>query len=253
MKFLFFFVKINQKKGDTMMRDCNIEELDYLNMIGKGDTSTVFKVRWKKKDYAFKKFDNPEIILNESTEEKIRGMLNLKISRCIFPMHIIEDNGKSVGYITEPRVSTNLNSIKDFRLKEKVRILRDCKNVLDNLHENGIVHCNIDEDSFFLNSYNLHDFDHSFYNNIKPDINFLSPDCQKYVKKYGFSEDVDAYLFNKMTHKILELDGINSYYSHLFNMDEYNEILKSVINPENNHDCRYLIDTTDAYQKVKVY
>lgn len=200
------------------MRVMNIKEIKIGDMIGIGAHSIVYSCMIGKDKYALKllNYAYPKSVIDNIYEMTDKYFCD----SYIIPICIVENNaGDFLGYIMKYNKSLKPSSeIKE--KKDKISFLKNARNIIDVLHNDyKIIHGDLVDENMLYNKRTkkayLIDFDASLklgqgYEYTQLVRIFL----QNYLKYYKVDNNMDTYLFNLTTLKLL---GNYDYVQMLFN------------------------------------
>lgn len=238
------------------MERVKINNLRINKGIGFGSYSDIFRVEYNNKEYAFKKFLDKNIVRNQEFLEKIDILSNIPLEKSILPKFIVEEK-EEIGYLTELEDYKDLGFLYSLSMEEKINKLRLVKSSLLEIHKEGIIHSDIHTGNFLLRSSKLIDFDNSTYKKFLTDFDKCSREAKKFIKNKGISKDLDIYLFNLMTFRIL--NNITSEYDMslylkrygVFTSNESIKICDSLLLEDKTFNTDYLIDTVECNKLLK--
>ena len=190
------------------MDDIFVDEKDIKigDEIGRGSFGTIFNVKYKGEKMALKSFYYPSVI---STEERLKiiDFANNKekfSNSLIIPRYVVGDNNEIKKYLTEKVDGNSFSHYKNADIKEKLFMLRKAKNVINKMHEQGIIHGELHLGNMLYDGENVYiiDFDQSQYGNYKlsNDEYFLT---KTYVEENGVDPSVDIFIFNIATYALI--------------------------------------------------
>jgi len=223
------------------MKIINFRDLKIIKKINYGNYSDIFLIEYCGKQYCYKHFtylyDDIETIdrLGKFTETKLD-------KHFIVPLLMVENTSgtRITGYITE--YDKNLVDIEEcFSRNEKIILLKSIKEKIELLHKelriiHGDIHLsNVLCDKKSLDTY-LIDFDLSLPKGVYPyTILDYSAAATYFIRKYGFNEDLDKYIFNFATFQLLSnIDEMTEITYNRIKNDQYNIL-------ESNKDVKRLV------------
>ena len=222
------------------MRIINAKDLEIIKKINYGNFSDIFLVSYCGKKYCYKHFTSfyEDILtidrLGEFTEEKMD-------KHFITPLYMVENSSgfRIVGYLTH--YDKNLVDIEDcYDRKEQIILLKSIKEKIEILHNDiGIIHGDIHLSNVLCDKEKLDiyliDFDLSMPIGERPYSKLdYSSAAIKFWDKFGFTEDIDKYVFNYATFELLaNIDESFSVSYNLLKEGNYNI-------PETNSDVKRL-------------
>ena len=152
--------------------------------------------------------------------------------------------------------------IDEVRNEIKIEILKSIKENLLSLHQAKIIHGDIHFGNILVDIYNLStyliDFDNCAFKNFEINTNICSYYARKYINKYGVNEELDNFLFNRLTFEAINnlcfeevddyiLNGENKYFE---SNSIYDDICDTMLLNSDKPTDKFLID---CYQKNLIY
>lgn len=128
------------------------------------------------------------------------------------------------------------------------------------MHNQGIIHGDIHSKNILINPetnlVNIIDFDNCAYKGFNIDKDLCNKKTKKYINKYGVNNELDIFLFNCLTFRLINnlvdnskiseyiLKGENRYFKE---NDDYKNICDTLLLEAKEPTDKFLIDN---YQKV---
>ena len=251
------------------MRHVDSERLKNVYLINHARESFINKCNFKGKRYIQKVFNLTSLVDLDSLDERFDLLSSLNLEHSIIPEYITEIDGQVNGYLTELVLFYDIDSI--LNPLERYRALFQIKEALLELHKNGIVHGDVHSGNILSkdNTYCLSDFDNYECSSEGIHLNTRnSLFCARdFIEKNGITEDLDVFLFNILTFKVLSgvdyiyydpknivnyaavKDSIEKHEYGLFSSEDAIKICEAILT---NTPSDYLLDTIEA-RDVKVY
>lgn len=182
------------------MDKIKLDEIKSVKLIGKGNFSNVYEIKYNKKTYAYKEFKTK--FYDYKTIDNIIKLSEQKIDKhYLVPKHIVYGNKTNVlGYLSE--YDKELKTIKSIKsTRQLLNALKDLKNRIEILHKDyKIIHNDIVKENILisqdLKGYIL-DFDSSKkFNEIPQNNEILRLFIKKYIRIFKYDKNVDIYAFN---------------------------------------------------------
>ena len=239
----------------------SISDLGVLRFISSGSFAEVCQCEVEGKKYAFKKFFEPEKIIDKDFLNKMENLGKLHLCKSAVPKILVTDDINDVGYLTELLVGKDYILLEE--LSEKIDALKETKTAIYELHNNKIIHTDIHGCNIFIlkdGSSKLLDFDNASYLRKKPNKENYSDFAFNFVKKYGLSNKLDIYLFNLLTfaslnncklEEVAKLIFCGEY--GVFNTKEAKKICDSLTLEKIKFNSDYLIDAVCLEEVEKIY
>ena len=179
-----------------------------------GSESTLYNCTFNNKIYLYKQPNH----FSNNLEEKIKALSNISNSNLITPKFIIYGDkykkpiGCLIEYLNKYKSLYYLNCYKE----EKIKILKQVKNVIIEMHKVGIIHCDlhIANIMYYNNDVKIIDFDSSKYLNYIP--KHFNQYSQDYLNTHSIiTKGIDIYNFNVDTFSFI----YNVDWNNVFNFD----------------------------------
>ena len=219
-----------------------LREMQSINSI-----TYVFKNNENKK-IIFKKPNNPTSIM----ENKLNYLCNKNNLPIIYPKHIITQNNQFYGYTINFFEENNFTTLENFTNKEKIEYLLKAKENLEILHENGIIHGNINPSNILATTNPIFcDLDDCIIKSLNLDMENPNYFYQNYLNRTKtIDENLDKYEFNIMTYCILNNIRSPHLIDHriknnnfgYFKDEDSIKIIKRLLTFQDDYQDDYLID-----------
>lgn len=179
----------------------------------------------------------------------------------IVPDKIVYIDNMPMGFSTKLQENTrNLEEYVFKSKKKKIELLQKAKDLVIELNEKNIVHCDINNHNFITDGNEVYlldmlscEFDD--FKNYKNNILYT-----KYIKKFGYiDKSFDIYSFNMMTYGFLykiyltsiEMNILNGNFS-IFEKKEIKEMYNNLLLfDDNSYDDNFIIDEYQKKIKLK--
>lgn len=240
----------------------NLKKFEFF--VDNGGYSSIHKCFYDGLLYAYKEFDQKYILLN--ILEKIKTLGDLNVSGSILPEYlVIADDNSVITYLTKWSESYTLEKyyiqcIDNEKSNILISILNELKQNILILHNKGIIHGDIHSKNVLVNPdtnlVNIIDFDNCAYKNFNIDKTMCNIKAKKYINKYGVNRELDIFLFNCLTFRLINnlvdnskireyiLNDKNEYFKE---NDDYKNICETLLLEAKKPTDKFLIDN---YQKV---
>ena len=242
------------------MEKISIHELDIGSLIENGSFSEVLRCNFDGKKYAFKKFNNPEEMINKDFIYKTEKLSDFFLKKSVLPKAWVCEDDMYSGYLMEMVDGEDYIFLTDY--EKRVSALKNAKVAIMELHSNGIIHTDIHGSNILVledGSSMLIDFDNFSYKEIKPLVEKYSDYAYQFVSSFGLSKDLDIYLFNLLTFSSLNKVSLKSSQIFIcggsygvFDSKESRQICDSLMLDSKVFNNQYLIDTYDPKNKHKI-
>lgn len=212
------------------------------------------------KKVALKIFDTKNHDMLANKEKKIILLNNMNLdSNILTPIKTVSNNNEIVGYTQEfiwPH-----KTFDDLKLNTKASVkldyLRQAKQLIENLHENGIIHADINSFNFMVNheTVKLCDIDNSQIGDLANDVSIYYVNNYKKYNNGEIDFNCDIYSFNIVTIALLKkYDNLGAQF-HIESYISYKDWVNNMYNKMKlwNHQFKgdYFIDNIDKKTKIK--
>ena len=187
------------------MEYVDLGKLKNVSLVKHSRESIIYKCSFDGNRYILKVFKDNSLTDLDSFDMRFDLLRRLNLKKSIIPEYIAESDSQVIGYLTELVLIKNIDTM--INPLETYHALVQIKKSIEELHCNGIVHGDIHSGNIVSKNdrYHLIDFDN--YSNPSRGI-FLNPNntlicVRDFIEKNGISPDMDVFLFNVLTFKLL--------------------------------------------------
>lgn len=226
------------------METINYNELFFIDKdnFSKGTYGTVRKCVFNGKTYALKEFEDPFYLVGK---RRMLEAINEVQNKSLFvPKFWVKKDEETSRYLTDFCDGKDVDAYAQYPIKEKINLLKQIKNIIVTMHENGIIHADLIGSNIMVSNLGLPciiDFDNASYQNHKTCIYDVCDLSQSFIKQYGVEKEMDIFLFNILTFAI-----INECEFYLCRRNIFNENFGYF----NNGDAKKICDSLFLEDKV---
>lgn len=219
-----------------------------------GSFGKVRKCYYNSKRYAYKEFNYDDYL--NGKKRKLMLLSKVDNPKLFVPKFWVKkkyDENKT--YLTDFSMGKDIEFLISEDYLYKLKILRDTKNLIIQMHNEGIIHSDLIPSNIMYNNSgaSIIDFDNCSYKGFKTNIDDTNDYSYEFLKKYGLRKEVDIHMFNLLTYYLI--NESKDYYLlreqiYLKNYGYFNnkdgiKICKSLFLDDKVPNKDFLIDTID--------
>ncbi len=208
---------------------------------------------YNNKKYAYKQFKNSKFL--NGKRRKLSMLSNINISRLLVPKFWVCKNGNAKNaYLTDFCKGKSFDFLGVENIENKVNKINDSKNLIISMHEEGIIHADLNPSNILYNKEktSIIDFDTCSFRNYKTNLLETTDYCQEFIKKYGIKPELDIFMFNILTYSLIQdcdyylvRNSINKQKYGFFDNKYGRKICNSLFLDDDIPNNDFLIDTID--------
>lgn len=246
-------IKLTNKQLETLKSKHQLRDAN-------GSEGQIYLYNDNGQKVAIKLFNTTNLNILENKEKKIILLNKLPLNENILkPIKTVSNNEQVIGYTQEliwPHHT--FSELKILMLKkDKIDVLKQAKSLIENLHNNGIVHGDIRSLNLLSQDKKVKicDIDNCIIDGLNFDTyGWFTNDYNKNVK--CIDERLDIFCFNLVTLALLKRIMDDTVYAHMkdayiFNKD-IKKIYEEMLNLTENYNGEYLIDYINQKTKIKL-
>lgn len=233
----------------------NYDELIFTDKdnFSSGTYGTIKKCIFDGKIYACKEFKDPFYLVGK--RRMLDQLSEIEDKNLYTPKFWVKKNDETFRYLTYFCDGKDIDAYEQYPINEKIKLLKQTKNIILTMHEEGIIHSDLIGSNIMVSKYgnpSIIDFDNASFKNHKTCIYDVCDLSQEFIKKYGVKKEIDIFLFNLLTFSLINecefylsrRNILNNNFG-FFNNNDSKKICDSLFLEDNVPNEDFLIDTID--------
>lgn len=158
---------------------------------------------YNNKTYAHKSFKFKNYL--NGKKNKLDAISKIQSPYLYVPLYWVTNNNQKDEYLTNYCFGKDLNTFSDYEMLHKIKILKNTKKAILDMHNNGIIHADLIGSNIMIENdeARIIDFDNSNFAKFKTNPRGTNELSCKFIEEYGIIPEVDIYLFNLLTFSII--------------------------------------------------
>lgn len=203
------------------MKSINFKDIELLDSTyhSFGTYACIYKCLYKNILYAYKSFNDDDFL--KGKKNKLNAISKIQSPYLYTPLYWVKSDFISNNYLIKFCFGKDLNAFSDYEMLHKIKILKNTKKAILNMHDSGIIHADLIGSNIMIENdeASIIDFDNSSFDKYKTNPIETNELSSNFIKEYGIIPEVDIYLFNLLTFSIINECNLYHVRKHIQNKE----------------------------------
>lgn len=203
------------------MKSINFKDIELLDSTyhSFGTYARIYKCLYKNILYAYKSFNDDDFF--KGKKNKLNAISKIQSPYLYTPLYWVKSDFISNNYLIKFCFGKDLNAFSDYEILHKIKVLKNAKKAILNMHDNGIIHADLIGSNIMIENdeARIIDFDNSSFDRFKTNTKEINDLSCEFIEKYGIIPEVDIYTFNLITFSIINQCYFHSVRQHIQNKE----------------------------------